>query len=430
MHLAYKMTSLKPVILKYILRRIMNLKLDSIWSHLNNYSGTKYDPIGSPVLTPPLLVKSAFPVELFTQEDIKDVFVGLTNENDSDRNTYCRIYIDGMLSPKAETTIFTSSFYNHEGLNAWLNRIFDDKNFGIIINATDRWSESLSRKMSNIFIPLTHLWGIPNTSIETTLFIGNYGYTPFGIHIDDPYTTVFHFHIGPCRKRMTLFEKELFHKLNGPEERCYSPDDIIDEGQSFDIDSGDVFMLPPHYYHVGFTKEFSVGIAVAVSRLPDDAISSRLVNRAINLPEFKMMATEVLNSKKNNLLANDSVADWLCKNMIEYTSSEQSNKSLRYSRQRKESTLNSDSEIQLDSDFPLKVIVSDMDRLILFVRGNRISLKSHPALQSIFNILMSGERMKIEFLKDKFGKLIEPSAIEKILVEIDSCGGLQVWNND
>jgi hypothetical protein len=116
--------------------------------------------------------------------------------------------------------------------------------------------------------------------------------------------------------------------------------------------------------------------------------------------------------------------------MIEYTSSEESSRSVRYSPRRKESTINSGSEIQLDNDFPLKVVVSNMDKLILFVRGNRISIKFHPALQSVLDILVSGEKIKLELLKEKFKMLIEPSAIEKILMEIDSCGGLQVWNND
>ena len=151
---------------------------------------------------------------MFTQEEIKSVFVGLKSENDSDRNTYFRAYIDGMLSPKDENMVFNSPFHDHEEVGIWLSRLFENKGFGIIVNAADRWSESLSRKVAKIFTPLTHIWGVPNTSIETTLFIGNYGYTPFGIHIDDPYTTVFHFHIGPCAKRMTLFDRKLFHKLN------------------------------------------------------------------------------------------------------------------------------------------------------------------------------------------------------------------------
>jgi hypothetical protein len=408
----------------------MELKIDSIWSHISKYSDTDYDPVNAPVLIPPLLLESSFSVDMFTQEEIKSVFVGLKNENDSDRNTYFRAYIDGMLSPKDENMVFTSPFHDREEVGIWLSRIFDKKDFGIIVNAADRWSESLSRKVAKIFTPLTHIWGVPNTSIETTLFIGNYGYTPFGIHIDDPYTTVFHFHIGPCAKKMTLFDKELFHKLNGSEERCYTPDDIINNGQSFDINPGDIFMLPPHYYHVGFTKEFSIGVAVAVSRLPDEVLSNRLISKAVDLPEFKLMTKEVLSGKSESSSGLRSVADWLKESMMEYTSSEQSSRSIRYSPRRKESIINSKSEVQLDSDFPLKVVVSNMDKLILFVRGNRISVKSHPALQSVLSILTSGERIKLESLKEKFETLIEPSAIEKILMEIDSCGGLQVWNND
>jgi hypothetical protein len=408
----------------------MELKIDSIWSHISKYSDTDYDPVNAPVLIPPLLLKSSFSVDMFTQEEIKSVFVGLKSENDSDRNTYFRAYIDGMLSPKDENMVFNSPFHDHEEVGIWLSRLFDKKGFGIIVNAADRWSESLSRKVAKIFTPLTHIWGVPNTSIETTLFIGNYGYTPFGIHIDDPYTTVFHFHIGPCAKRMTLFDRKLFHKLNGPEERCYEPEGIINNGQSFDIDPGDIFMLPPHYYHVGFTKNFSIGIAVAVSRLPNEVLSNRIISKAIDLPEFKLITKEALNGKNENFSGSSSVADWLKESMIEYTSSEESSRSVRYSPRRKESTINSGSEIQLDNDFPLKVVISNTDKLILFVRGNRISIKFHPALQSILDILVSGEKIKLELLKEKFKMLIEPSAIEKILTEIDSCGGLQVWNND
>ena len=102
----------------------------------------------------------------------------------------------------------------NEDIIDYCKRIFD-KRFGIIMNNNEAFSEQLATRVLKMMSPLFEIAGIPPLGNEITVFIGNYRWTPLGIHKDHTGENVLHFHLGPGRKQMYIWEDETYEKIVG-----------------------------------------------------------------------------------------------------------------------------------------------------------------------------------------------------------------------
>jgi hypothetical protein len=407
----------------------MPAPLEQTWRHLIDHSDHDYEPVQRPKLLPPLLIKSAVPDGFCSNDDLVDIFGGLQDDRALLDTALLRIYIDGMLSPRHEERLLDARMRPNESFRSWLERALREPTFGVVVNGAERWTDSLSRKVISIFGPLIDHWGIPATSVELTLFIGNYGYTPFGVHVDDPYTHVFHFHLGPGAKRMTLLAPDVFLKLSGSRKRCFDFDRLLVQGEPYDIEAGDVYLLPPHYYHVGFTDGFSIGVAVAIGRYPASALHARATRQAIAGEQFERLVGSVLggaSAGENPSQAADlSFAAWLEAIYEEFIASELSRRSLKYAPARREPTIGIDRIVQADPDFPIEIIARG-ERLVLYVRGHRLELARHADLVRLLDLLAVPQPIRVRELCTRFDATLEADAILRLLGELEACGGLLV----
>ena len=199
-----------------------------------------------------------------TEEDLADVLRSAATAPD----LMLRTYLDGGNRADAQETVVCDPPGPGETLPRWAQRLFGDRRFGIVINGAERVSEHLARRSAQLLEPFFSVHGMPYGGIDVAFFVGNYGYTPFGIHIDDR-THVLHSHLGPGTKAMSLWEPEVFHAHVGAREDCFDPDPLLAHGKTFQIRPGDLFYLPARYFHVGNTPDFSVALAVSFIELSD-----------------------------------------------------------------------------------------------------------------------------------------------------------------
>ncbi|UUZ49052.1 hypothetical protein LP420_00460 [Massilia sp. B-10] len=125
-----------------------------------------------------------------------------------------RIYINGEQLPRKRL----DHFYDHppapgEHLLAWVARVFPEQEFGIIINTGEKFVHALSQEIALMLAPLFAALGFPREGINYTIFIGNYDKTPLGIHQDKRGENVMHFHLGPARKSMFLWDEPTYREL-------------------------------------------------------------------------------------------------------------------------------------------------------------------------------------------------------------------------
>ena len=348
--------------------------INHIDAHKDIYVDTDYDQGELPTLMAPKLISNAFNTESFNEEVIFSLLSRIKQAGKQSVSSLFRVYIEGKENPTEETAFMYSERNEGESLAEYYNRVSKGKKFGVVINGAEQWSDELSRFAMRSFFPIIEKMGYDCASLEVTLFIGNYGYTPFGIHVDDPYTQVVHFHMGPSAKSMTLFEPEHFHQLNGPSKNCYNPDDIIDHGKTFDINPGDIFFLPAHYYHVGNTKEFSIGVAVSISKNPKNLVTQNLLRDAIHDKRF---VGDFETVKSNLEKSKITLADWLTERHEDHYLKNKSQGALRYSYTEPNiPDFDTETQFIMDSDFKMEVIEAE-DKIRLFCRGNKLKLTSN-----------------------------------------------------
>ncbi|NHB89649.1 HEAT repeat domain-containing protein [Photorhabdus tasmaniensis] len=266
-----------------------------------------YDPVNSPVIMPAKLIKEAFNPELFSDDILFSLFNILKKEMIASQESLFRVYIEGRLSAEHIDPILYTDPHENETFESWISRATGSERFCVIVNDTERWSDDISQAVSSIFAPLRKILGERNTLIGTCLFIGNYGYTPFGVHLDDPYSSVVHFHLGPNAKEMSLFNKDIFEKIEGIRYR-FDMEKLRPYADNWIIEAGDIFILPPHHYHIGNTPQYSVGMGIVVNKETEDRLENMLINKGIaHLIAEKGIDNLISEAEEKNI----SLSDWL-----------------------------------------------------------------------------------------------------------------------
>ena len=111
--------------------------------------------------------------------------------------------------------------------------------------------------------PLCDLIGIPPLGYEITTFIGNYGWTPLGIHKDVRGENVIHFHLGPGRKQMYIWQDDKYEELVGKNVfNNTNIEPILDKAEEFDFGPRDIYYMPWFENHVGYTEDLSIGVTL------------------------------------------------------------------------------------------------------------------------------------------------------------------------
>jgi hypothetical protein len=414
------MTVALPSLPAEVMRKFAGL-VEHVTAHERRTAELVYDPVAAPQQFEPLLLESVFDPALFDDTLFLDLFTGMSVDPERAINGLFRVYIDGMLSPEHENGVLYARPAPGESFHGYLTRVVGDRAFGIVVNGAEQWSWPLARMAARAFAPIIDAVGPERSTLEVTLFIGNYGYTPFGIHIDDPYTSVVHFHVGPATKEMTLFGKEEFHRLNGERKNCFQPQLLVPHGRTFTIRPGDLFLLPPHYYHIGNTPSFSVGVAIAISKYPAATMTRQILSRAVTADSFAVPLDDLLARAEGS---GESFATWLRRERDEFKLQVRSRANLRYSNGRyDDAPLELDVPLALDPDFPITHAEFDED-LILYARGNRIRLARNALTARVVQAILEAPVSIFELHLRLHGE-VSMGALQAVVQQLIRFGGLR-----
>ncbi len=186
-----------------------------------------------------------------------------------------RVYVNGKQT--SNDTITASLPLEAEDMDRWRSRVFGKDKFSIIINQCEQLSVYLSAYLSASVERLRDLMGIPLLGYNLTIFMGNYGFTPLGVHHDGTGNNVLHFHIGPGDKVMYNWDEQQYT----PEVAALDLDKQLALADEFRFSAGDLYFMPWNKYHIGNTEEFSIGFtlwfnnptrASYVKKLTDDLL--------------------------------------------------------------------------------------------------------------------------------------------------------------
>lgn len=217
-----------------------------------------------------------------------------------DINSGFRVYIEGLEQDDDYlNNLCLTPPNDDEDLTTYTSRIFDKK-FGFIINSGEKHSDLISSNIINAVKPLIELKGLPPLGIEITIFIGNYGWTPLGIHQDHRGENVIHFHLGPGDKKMYVWDEEKYKDLTNLKHNNTDIEPILPYAKEFSFGTGDLYYMPWNKFHVGYTGELSVGITLWFNNPSKYKYFNRILEAF--LVQFVKKEKEIIIENKFNLI--------------------------------------------------------------------------------------------------------------------------------
>jgi len=219
------------------------------------------------------LVPNAFDARLFSEDDLLEVLRAMSSVPSN--QVKIRVYVDGGLRHDYEARVLRSPPAIDERLETWVTRIFAGASFGIAINSAEQFNDALATRFARLFARDVDVWAQAAGGVDMVFFIGNYGYTPFGIHHDGDDSTILHFHRGPGDKTLMFWKPEEFVRLTGSRESHFRPADLLGTANNFRLTPNSAFYMPPGQYHIGNNPDLSVDLTLGFSRISQSEIRRR-----------------------------------------------------------------------------------------------------------------------------------------------------------
>ncbi len=331
-----------------------------------------------------------------------------------------RVYEDGVILDDTEMNrIYDSPPLKNEPLEEWVKRTFGNKKFGMIINEGERFNMELSRKMALRTKPLFNKIGFPKEGVNFSIFIGNYGWTPLGIHQDSAGESVIHFHLGPGPKTMYTWNDEEFRELVNV--RTYDNHNIqplLKYANEFKFEEGDLYFMPTGEFHIGHSDKLSLSVTLWQYNHTKFRFARRIHNMIID--QFIKNSEELVTPDTNELNDISGMTDVL--STFEFTD-EMNNfsyeelltdmyRDLRYSihsnagyrtspfpKLDKDSVINMEDMLILNTPFKILYRESnDKKKLYIYTRGNKLSLNNFKCMCDVIDKINTGVVLKASSL--------------------------------
>jgi len=294
----------------------------------------------------------------------------------------------------------------------WSQRIFGDQKFGVILIGLEQYSNSFAEKAAAIVRPLLENVGLPLDGLSFLFFMGNYGFTPFGIHKESTGEDGILFHLGPENKEFYTWDDPRYNAIEHNSKVFHNVTEMLSEGKLYELEPGDAMVIPHYVYHVGNTPKFSLSFVLDYVNPPKD----RFENELIKATAEELLSNHVDYEKPIKLNAPQSaVNDVLDLHSIQ--------KKMEITLTRKILGLKSNGGIRRVSNitrariplketlsikgkeiFPIYLDVQDTKETLIFARGHRIVVKNHPMLPHLVGQLNKGDYIRLTSIR----QLLEP----------------------
>lgn len=365
-------------------------QLNQIYAHYEEYGSairSRYEPELRNIILKPRLFERAFRIDLAKADEIlMNLFSVMRYQMAFADARLFRIYLDGNLSAEADDWIRHTEPHRSERFESWLQRSMGYRRFGIIVNHAEKWSDTLACFTAEFVEPIRESLDKNHTNVEISFFIGNYGHTPFGVHLDDPYSSVVHLHLGAV-KTMYLWNDEVFKQCDGIHHR-FDVDNIKMFAESYKIESGDAFVLPPHYWHIGEATDFSVGLAIAISRETDVSLTRNSLGYATSNRENFIEFKQYLTSEEAE---RTSIVTWFANTEQHYQISFASNRGLKspFASNYHSLSLIDSKKFFLDKTFP-PMMMEIGGKQWVYSRGNRKGIEQKDTFERLISTMTNG----------------------------------------
>jgi hypothetical protein len=318
--------------------------------------------------------------------------------------------------------IFDNPPLKDESVEGYAERVFHDQPFGMIINGCEKFSDPLSKKLLKLIKPLLDIVGIPMVGLSVHTFVGNYGYTPIGIHKDNPGENVIHFHLGPGSKVMYNWSDEVYEEIDGKRKSTDKKyDELIPFADSYAFEKGDIYFMPWNKYHLGKTDGLSIGVTLWFNNPPKSKLFDKILSsltkqymvdndsvKDILSPVKDPYGQETLQEMKDLLVLDENIYDLPFNDVFKLLHDDyklalfsNSGWKTRIIALSDENLFDLDNYLFLENKTvklvdPFKIYCRKSvngEELIIFARGSKLKFRYHPEIENILAVLNTGKEI-------------------------------------
>ncbi|WP_338844709.1 hypothetical protein V8J88_13775 [Massilia sp. W12] len=134
----------------------------------------------------------------------------------------------------------------------------ESEQFCVTFNGLSAWSQEFAQMMQQEMLRslFQAMNGVPHAGCDFYAFIGNYGFTPFGVHDDLDHSLLWH--LGPGVKHAYLWPRAEYTRLTGGVMASTSYQDLLPHAIKVCLHPGDLLFIPMGDFHILDTPAFSV----------------------------------------------------------------------------------------------------------------------------------------------------------------------------
>ena len=270
----------------------------------------------------------------------------------------------------------------------WSKQIFGEQNFGMILIGLEQYSISFAEKIATIVRPLLENMGLPLNGLSFLFFMGNYGFTPFGVHKEATGEDGILFHLGPENKQFFTWDDPKYNAIEHNSSVFHNVSEMLSKGELYDLEPGDAMFIPHYVYHIGNTPKFSLSFVMDYINPPKDRFENELIKETAEEELFyhveyeKPLKLDASKSDVNDLLDLQSIRKKMETVLDRKILKLKSNGGIRRKSNRTGSVLPPTGSFSIKGIkiFPIYLDKQDADNILIFARGHRIVKKIHPKL--------------------------------------------------
>lgn len=321
-----------------------------------------------------------------------------------------KVYINHELNNAKVEEMASNRPGSKETIEQWSMRLFGDQKFGMVVNSLETFNNELTERMCTIVAPLLQKAGMPLGGLSFLFFMGNYGFTPFGIHKEAKGEEGFLFHLGPNNKDFYTWNIEDYNQIEHNTEVFHEIDAMLPKAEKYPLQAKSAMFIPHYVYHIANTEAFSLSVVMDYINPSRDYLEKKIASQ-IAVSEVPLKTTgsylPPVNTTTQTLnwseLLNTDTWENKYKNTLEkYITKLKSNAGVLNPSvsQNKGGLPNPPFTISGKAIFPLLEHTEESSITCVMARGNEIQVKNNSKLTSLLNKLNTGESLNFQELQN------------------------------
>ncbi|MDE1205503.1 RNA methylase [Tenacibaculum larymnensis] len=345
---------------------------------------------------------------IFLKQELKNIINRFLDKGELHKGI--KVYINHELQNGIAEEMAANRPEENETIEQWCMKLFGDQKFGVVFNSLETFSNEFTERMCHIVAPLLQKAGMPLGGLSFLFFMGNYGFTPFGIHKDAKGEDGFLFHLGPNDKGFYTWDIEEYNQIEHHTKVFHEVEAMLPTSTKYPLKEKSTMFIPHQVYHIAKTDEFSLSVVMDYINPSRDYLEKTIAaqiaaSELTKNPKVGYLSPVDITTEEldwNNLLNPKTWENKYKNALTKYITKLKSNAGVLQPSivENKEGLPNPPFQIKGKTIFPLLLHTENTEKTCIMARGNEVIVSNNSQLNTIIKKLNTGETISFDELQN------------------------------